>query len=137
MAALGNDEWKFTDCLPYFRKMETDVDISDDFHGNTDPSPSAPPAGRLAAGAGRVLERLPRRRPSPRSDMNHPDSGGVGPVPMNNPTAWRMSTSITYLREARHRLNLTIRPNVTCRRILFEGKKAVGVEVESGGEVSR
>ena len=68
-------------------------------------------------------------------DMNHPDSGGVGPVPMNNPNGVRMSTSITYLREARHRLNLTIRPNVTCRRIVFEGNKAVGVEVESGGDV--
>ena len=35
---------------------------------------------------------------------------------------------------ARHRLNLTIRPNCTTRRIVFDGKRAVGVEVESGGE---
>jgi len=32
-AAAGNDEWSFIDVLPYFRKMETDMDITDDFHG--------------------------------------------------------------------------------------------------------
>ena len=39
-----------------------------------------------------------------------------------------------YLDPARHRLNLTIRPNMLVRRILFEGKRANAVEVESGGE---
>jgi choline dehydrogenase len=38
------------------------------------------------------------------------------------------------LDQARHRLNLTIRANVLVRRILFEGKRAVGIEAESGGE---
>jgi choline dehydrogenase len=46
-----------------------------------------------------------------------------------------MSTALAYLDPARHRLNLTIRPNVLARRIVFQGKRAVGVEVESGGEV--
>jgi choline dehydrogenase-like flavoprotein len=35
----------------------------------------------------------------------------------------------------RHCLNLTVRGEVFVRKVLFEGKKAVGVEVESGGEV--
>ena len=39
------------------------------------------------------------------------------------------------LEAARHRLNFTIRGGVTARRILFEGKRAVGVEAESGGEI--
>ena len=45
-----------------------------------------------------------------------------------------MSTALAYIGEARHRLNLTIKANVTVRRILFEGKRAVGVEAESSGE---
>tara|TARA_B110000263_G_C15192057_1_gene456519 strand:- start:4 stop:975 length:972 start_codon:yes stop_codon:yes gene_type:complete len=53
---------------------------------------------------------------------------------MNNPNGIRMSTSLTYLSEARHRLNLTIKPNVTTHRVIFEGKRAVGVDVESDGE---
>ena len=56
---------------------------------------------------------------------------------MNNPEGVRMSTALTFLRAVRHRLNLTVRPNVTVHRILFEGNKAEGVEVESGGEVYR
>ena len=135
-ASLGNDEWKFTDCLPYFRKLETDTDISDDFHGNTGPIPVRRHRREDWLPAQVAFWNACRAAGYPDDpDMNHPESGGVGPIPMNNPNGVRMSTSITYLREARHRLNLTIRPNVTCRRIIFEGKKAVGVEVESGGEV--
>ena len=52
--------------------------------------------------------------------MNHPESGGVGPIPMNNPEGVRMSTALTFLRAVRHRLNLTVRPNVVVRRIIFE-----------------
>ena len=71
--------------------------------------------------------------------MNHPDATGVGQVPLNNPGGVRMSTAITYLDACRHRLNLTIRANVTVQRIRFDGgstgsPRAVGVEVESGGE---
>jgi choline dehydrogenase-like flavoprotein len=53
---------------------------------------------------------------------------------MNNPDGIRMSTALTYLNPVRHRLNVTIRPNVTVRRVLFAGKRATGVEVESGEE---
>ena len=36
-AAEGNDQWSFTDVLPYFRKLENDRDFGgDDFHGNDD-----------------------------------------------------------------------------------------------------
>ena len=63
-----------------------------------------------------------------------PEASGVGPSPLNNPNGIRWSTALGYLDPARHRLNLTIRANTLVRRILFEGKRATGVEVESGGE---
>ena len=53
--------------------------------------------------------------------MNHPDATGVGQVPLNNPGGVRMSAAITYLDACRHRLNLTIRANVTVRRVVFDG----------------
>ena len=73
-------------------------------------------------------------------DMNNPETTGTGAVPMNNPNNIRMSAALSYLNPARHRLNLTVRGNVAGRRVLFEGgstgsPRAVGVEVESGGEV--
>jgi choline dehydrogenase len=54
---------------------------------------------------------------------------------MNNQDGVRMSTALTHLNPSRHRLNLTVRASALARRILFDGNRAVGVEVESGGEV--
>ena len=68
-------------------------------------------------------------------DLNGPDSGGIGAIPMNNRNGWRMSTNVTHLTPARHRLNLTIRGNVFVRRVVIEDGKVAGVEVESGGEI--
>ena len=67
--------------------------------------------------------------------MNRPDTSGVGPRPLNNVDSLRISTFIGYLKPSMHRLNLTIKGNANVRRVLFDGKRAVGVEVESGGEV--
>ena len=135
-ASEGNDEWSFINVLPYFRKMETDMDISDDFHGSEGPIPVRrfPRQEWLPFQAAFVQSCIEAGYPED-ADMNSPDSGGVGPIPMNNPEGVRMSTALTFLRAVRHRLNLTVRPNVVVRRIVFEGTRAVGVEVESGGEV--
>ena len=67
-------------------------------------------------------------------DHNHPDTWGVGPTPLNNPDGIRISTAVGYLGQARHRLNLTIRPHCLARRLVFRGRRAIGVEVESGGQ---
>ena len=58
----------------------------------------------------------------------------MSPVPVNNLDGVRMSTALTYIDPNRYRLNLTIKANVMVTRILFSGKAATGVEVESGEE---
>ena len=134
-ASWGNDEWAFTKVLPYFRKMETDMDFRGDFHGSDGPIPvrrhkreemlpdvKAFYQACLAVG----FPEFP--------DQNHPESTGIAPVPLNNRDGVRISTAFAYLDQARHRLNLTIRANVTARRMLFDGERTVGVEAESGGE---
>jgi choline dehydrogenase len=132
----GAREWTYLDVLPFYRKMETDLDIQDDFHGSDGPLPITRrhndgnwPAIQtvfhsacLEAGHGTA------------NDMNGTEHVGVALVPMNNMNGVRMSTALTHLSPARHRLNLTIRGDVFVRRIVFEGNKAVGVEAESGGE---
>ena len=134
-AAEGNDEWSFIKLLPFFRKLETDLDVRDDFHGTDGPIP---------------VRRLPREEFMPVNeafhqatiaegfpedpDMNNPDSTGTGPVPMNNPDGIRTSAAMAYLNPNRHRLNLNIKANVTARRVVFNGDRAVGIEAESGGE---
>ena len=141
-ASWGNDEWNFQKLLPYFRKIETDTTYQDDpgdFHGSDGPI---------------VCHRFPRETWLPPTlafeqaclaagfpaceDANSPGSAGVGPLPLNNPNGIRWSTAIGYLGMARHRLNLTIRPNVLVRRVVIDTSgprpRATGVEVESGGE---
>ena len=134
-ASWGNDEWAYLKVLPYFRKMETDMDIRDDFHGFDGPIPVRrhKPEALMPVQSAFYQACLDAGYPEDQ-DMNHPETSGVGTLPTNNVDGIRMSTGLTYINPNRHRLNLTIRGNVLARRILFDGKRAVGVEVESGGE---
>jgi choline dehydrogenase len=135
-SSLGNDAWSYARVLPYFRKSEQDFDIRDDFHGTAGPMPvrrrqSGPwpdiqkafHAACLQAGFGAT------------EDTNGPNPSGVGVSPSNNLDGMRMSVAITHLNPMRHCLNLTVRGGVFVRKILMKDLNAVGLEVESGGEI--
>ena len=133
-AALGNDRWSFREVLPYFRKIETDVDHHDDFHGADGPifvhrsrredwHPTQYAFNDACRAAG--FPNCP--------DHNSPDASGVGPGTTNNHNRVRFSTALGYLEPFRHRLNFTIRHDCTVHRLLFQGKRATAVLVESGG----
>lgn len=135
-ASLGNDEWAYERVLPYFRKIETDVDRQGDHHGADGPifvHHSNPDAWDEAQRA--FFNACRASGFEETHDHNHPDSTGVGPGVTNNHNGVRFSTALGYLHPARHRLNLTVRPNCQARRIVFDGTRATGLEVESGGEV--
>ena len=135
-ASWGNDEWSYIKVLPFFRKLETDTDIVDDFHGSDGPMPVRRHKREDWLPLQNAFQESCEAAGYPETyDHNNPDSWGVGPFPMNNPNGVRMSTALTYINPNRHRLNLTIKGNVTVNRILFDGRKAVGVEAESEGEV--
>jgi choline dehydrogenase len=133
-AALGNDQWSFDAVLPYFRKIETDVDYQNDDHG-TDGPIFVHHANRTTWHSTQTaFYNACRAAGFPDCpDHNHPGASGVGPTITNNHNRVRFSTALGYLHPCRHRLNLTIRPKCLVHRILFEGKRAVGVVVESGG----
>ncbi len=134
-ASRGNDEWSFEKVLPYFRKSETDVDQHGDFHGSDGPifvhhsSPDVWDATQRAFFAACRSFGFEEAH-----DHNHPDSNGVGPGVTNNHNGVRFSTALGYLDQSRHRLNLTVRANCQVRRIQFEGNRAAGLMVESGGQ---
>ena len=134
-AAAGNDEWSYVKTLPYFRRLESDADIHDDFHGTDGPIPVWRHSRESWLPLQAAFYQACRDAGFPDDpDLNHPEATGVGQMPLNNPGGVRMSTAITYLDDCRHRLNLTIRPNVLARRVVFDGTRATGVEVDSGGE---
>ena len=62
---------------------------------------------------------------------NTPDSH----MAMNNPTERWTSTAASYISSIEHRLNLTVRDNISVRRVMVDDGQARGVEVESGGQV--
>lgn len=135
-SSLGNDEWSYAKVLPYFRKSEHDLDIRDDFHGSEGPMP----VRRRQAGPWPEIQKAFHEAClqagfGTTEDTNGPNPSGVGVSPSNNLDGIRMSTAMTHLNPVRHRLNLTVRGGIFVRKILFKDFKAVGVEVESAGEV--
>ena len=134
-ASMGNDRWSFLEVLPYFRKLETDLDIRDDFHGSQGPIPVRrhPRETWLPLQAAFHAACLAEGFPED-PDMNNPEASGVGPIPLNYINGVRVSTALGYLDSCRHRLNLTIKGGVLVKKVLFDGKRATGIEAESGGE---
>ncbi len=133
-ASVGNTEWAWARVLPYFRKLEDDQDEDGPLHGRGGPIPvrrwkasELLPLQRAYLEAGQALGF------SGVKDHNHPEATGIGPWPLNQRDGMRVSTAIAYLLPARERHNLTIRPHSLVNRVVFEGSRAVGVEVESGG----
>ncbi len=134
-AAMGNDEWSFVKTLPYFRKLERDLDFGGDFHGKEGPIPVRRHKREDWRPSLEAFYQACRRARFPHeSDMNSPDTSGVGPRPLNTVDGLRISAFIGYLMPSRRRLNLTIKGNATVRRVLFDGRRAIGVEAESAGE---
>ena len=134
-AARGNDEWSYERVLPFFRKSETDVDQHGDYHGAEGPMFVHHPNPQAWDAAQRAFFSACRASGFEEADdHNHPDSNGVGPSVTNNHNGVRFSTALGYLSQARHRLNLTVRPNCQVQRIQFQGNRATGLLVESSGE---
>ncbi len=135
-ASLGNDQWAYARVLPFYRKMERDLDIRDDFHGAEGPMPVRRRQSSAWPAIQRAFHDACRQEGyAPVADTNGSDPTGIGVAPTNNLGGMRMSVAVTHLNPIRHRLNLTVRGEVYVQKVLFEGNRAVGVVAESGGEV--
>ncbi|MEE1550363.1 MAG: GMC family oxidoreductase N-terminal domain-containing protein, partial [Nitrospinaceae bacterium] len=135
-ADLGCHGWDFESVLPYFKKSEN-------FEGG----------GGKYRGVGGPLNVSPLRSPHPLSevflqacanagmkrveDYNLPPQEGIGFVQGSIKRGWRFSAARAYLWPAKNRSNLTIHTGAHVQRVLFEGKKAVGVEYHHNGRTAR
>ncbi len=133
-AALGNPGWGYDDLLPYFRKSEHQVRGADAFHGSGGPlwvsdlSEHHPLCEAFIASAGRLgIAHNP--------DFNAERQEGAGYFQLTTRRGMRSSPATAYLRPARARLNLSVSTRALARRVLFQGRRAVGVEFERGGEI--
>jgi choline dehydrogenase len=134
-AELGNQGWSYDDVLPYFKKSERNENIYNDFHGNDGPlnvmnlrCPSKLNRAFLAACEEQgIQENL---------DYNGVDQSGCFEYQVTHINGERCSAAKAYLAPNLKRSNLEVKTGARVLRVLFEGKRAVGVEVERGGEIS-
>lgn len=138
-AALGARGWAWDDVLPYFIKLERDLDCDGPLHGKAGPIPIRRilppgwPAFAEAATRAFAVSGLPWRL-----DQNGEFEDGVFPPAFNNESDRRVSTAVAYLDPAtRARRNLAIWPGTRLAGLLMEGLSATGVEVEREGVLLR
>ena len=137
-AALGCPGWGWEDVLPYFKKSENNGDFQDDLHGTDGPlqvsaQKTPRPLTEAFVKAGEALQ-IPSR-----ADFNTGEHEGIGhyQVTQFHDTAKngeRCSAAAGYLFPAMDRPNLTVLTRASAQRILFEGKRAVGVAFKTAGK---
>ena len=133
---LGAEGWGWDDVLPYFRKLETDLDFDGPLHGKEGPipirriaQPDWPPFG-AAVGAAFAAGGVPFRR-----DQNGEFEDGIFPPAFSNRNDRRVSSASAYLDKAtRRRGNLTIWAGVHVEGLVMNGYRAEGVHVLRDGE---
>ncbi len=125
----GLENWSYLDCLPYYRKAETRDVGENDYHGGDGPvsvitsKPGVNPLFEAMIEAG-MQAGYPRT-----DDLNGYQQEGFGPMDRTvTPHGRRASTARGYLDQAKSRPNLTIRTHAMTDHIIFDGKRAVGVE---------
>jgi choline dehydrogenase len=116
-AAQGNSGWAWKDVEPYFRKSLMSV------------SPIGEPHELMEA-----IIRAANELGIPRTaDFNGVNQEGVGYYQLFTKNGWRSSSATAYLRPAERRANLQVETDAHVLRIMFDGKKAIGVRYRRRG----
>nr|WP_113866663.1 choline dehydrogenase [Brenneria salicis]NMN91196.1 choline dehydrogenase [Brenneria salicis ATCC 15712 = DSM 30166]RBP62272.1 choline dehydrogenase [Brenneria salicis ATCC 15712 = DSM 30166]RLM30523.1 choline dehydrogenase [Brenneria salicis ATCC 15712 = DSM 30166] len=129
----GLTDWSYLDCLPYFRKAETRDIGANEYHGGEGPvSVTTPRTGNNELFHAMVEAGVQAGYPKT-DDLNGYQQEGFGPMDRTViPNGRRASTARGYLDHARDRQNLAIVTHALTDIIIFEGKRAVGVNYFKG-----
>jgi len=129
---LGNAGWSFDDVLPYFRRSEDQQRGEDELHGVGGPlSVRDVSEGHPLCEA--FIEACEQAGLPRTDDFNGASQEGAGYFQLTTRNGRRWSTARGYLKPARKRNNLAVISNALTTRILFEGRRAVGVEYRKDG----
>jgi choline dehydrogenase len=133
-ARPGMADWSFAHCLPYFKRMETCLAGADDWRGDDGPlvlerGPATNPLFQAWLEAG---EQAGFRRTD---DVNGFRQEGFAVFDKNVRRGRRMSAARAYLHPVLDRPNLSVITRAHANRVLFEGKRAIGVEYRRNRKV--
>jgi choline dehydrogenase len=137
-AAQGNDRWSYPNVLPFYCRLERDLDFGGEYHGQDGPIPVRRwrPDEWLLPQTAFYNACLSAGFPAS-PDHNAPGATGVGAIPLNTVDDVRWSTQLGYVNPVRERPNLTILPNTTVIRVVIEGERAVGVLAQRDNDIVR
>jgi choline dehydrogenase-like flavoprotein len=131
-ASLGNTGWSYADVLPYFKRAENNADFDGEYHGKSGPlrvnrSRSDNPVQQM------FLQAAQEGQFRIRDDFNAEDHEGLGLYQVTQDNGERWSAARGYIHPFMNtRPNLRVETNAQATRILFEGKRAVGIEYVQG-----
>jgi choline dehydrogenase len=131
-AASGASGWSYDDVLPYFKRSENNERGADHYHGV---------GGPLHVSDGRAITPIVDTFVEAAIEAGHPHNPdfngatqlGVGRYQLTQHKGMRWSTADAFLRPAQGRPNLTVITNALAHRVVFDGERAAGVEISTGG----
>jgi choline dehydrogenase-like flavoprotein len=133
-ASSGNTGWSYADVLPYFKRSEDNTDFGGDYHGKGGPlavnklRSDNPIQQTFLQAAAEAQFRI-------RDDFNAEEQEGLGIYQVTQKNGERWSAARGYIHPfMTTRSNLRVEANAQATRIMFEGKRAVGVEYRQGDE---
>jgi 5-(hydroxymethyl)furfural/furfural oxidase len=135
--ARGAAGWGWNDVLPYFRKVEHDLDFDGPYHGKDGRIPVRRIPREHWTGHSTAMGKACELAGMPYlSDQNGEFADGYFPITHSNQDEHRVSAAMGYLdRETRKRPNLTISTHTQVREFLFEGTRCVGVKALVNGQM--
>ncbi|MBS0644701.1 MAG: GMC family oxidoreductase N-terminal domain-containing protein [Proteobacteria bacterium] len=134
--ARGATGWTWNDCLPYFKKLERDLDFDNEWHGKEGPIPiRRVPESQWPGHAKALAQTFKEAGYKYLPDQNGHFEDGFFPVTISNAQEQRVSAAIGYLNaDVRKRENLTISTNTQVTELLFEDLRCVGVKALVNGK---
>ncbi len=132
----GLEHWSYAHCLPYFKRMERCADGDERYRGREGPLrlERGPAEGPLFEAFFAAAEQAGFARTD---DVNGARQEGFGRFDRNLHRGARWSAARAYLHPVKRRPNLEVRCRALATRILFEGRRAVGVEFLHRGRLRR
>ncbi|KJG17836.1 choline dehydrogenase [Photobacterium angustum] len=134
----GATGWNYQACLPYFRRAETWIKGGNAYRGSKGPVGTCNGNDMALNPLYQAFIDAGKEAGYPETDdYNGYQQEGFGAMHMTVDKGVRASTSNAYLRRALKRSNLTLKKGIVARKVLLDGKNAVGVEFEQSGKLSQ
>lgn len=128
-AGLGNENWSFQDCLPYFKRVESFAEGNDAWRGRSGPvKVTRTPKDGINRISRAWMQAAVEAGHDFNGDYNAGTPEGIALMQGNYAHGIRQSTAHSYLRPAMSRPNLTIISNALVTRIVIDKGRATGVE---------